>query len=152
MSVTAEEWAARQRQADMVQTLVNEVRRLGTEQHNNLQELQRLRAEKLLPTPPVEQPQAPPAGRGIIDTRIGKPLVFTSDKNTWGDWSFKSRSYVSVVDLQLGRMVEETELATSHSVSVMNLWLLKFDVSGSVVSVAAGTLVGIMCFWTCLTW
>ena len=50
MSVTAEQWAQadaeRQRQADMVQTLINEVRRLGTEQNNNLQEIQRLRAER----------------------------------------------------------------------------------------------------------
>ena len=43
MSVTAEQWAQaeaeRQRQAEMVQTLMNEVRRLGTEQNNNLQEI-----------------------------------------------------------------------------------------------------------------
>ena len=49
MNVTAEQWveaeAERQRQAEMVQTLFNEVRRLGTEQSNNLQEIQRLRAE-----------------------------------------------------------------------------------------------------------
>ena len=38
----------------MVQTLINEVRRLGTEPNNNLQEIQRLRAEQFLPTPPVE--------------------------------------------------------------------------------------------------
>ena len=38
----------------MVQTLFNEVRRLGTEQSNNLQEVQRLRAEQLLTVPPVE--------------------------------------------------------------------------------------------------
>ena len=40
MSVTAEQWAQaeaeRLRQAEMVQTLINEVRRLGTEQNNNL--------------------------------------------------------------------------------------------------------------------
>ena len=80
MNVTAEQWAqadaARQRQADMLQTFVNEVRRLGTEQHNNLQELQRLRAEQLLPTPPVEQPQAPPAGRGIIDENWKTACVY----------------------------------------------------------------------------
>ena len=43
MNVTAEQWAQaeaeRQRQAEMVQTLFNEVRRLGTEQSNNLQEI-----------------------------------------------------------------------------------------------------------------
>ena len=109
----------------MVQTLINEVRRLGTEQNNNLQEIQRLRAEQFLPTPPVEPsegegppPPAPPAGRGIIDTRIGKPPVFSGDENTWGDWSFKLRSYVSVVDLQLGQMMEAAELA-AHA----NAWL-----------------------------
>ena len=52
MSVTAEQWAQaeaeRQRQADLVQTLIHEVRRLGTEQ--NLQEIQRLRAEQFMPT------------------------------------------------------------------------------------------------------
>ena len=49
MNVTAEQRAQaeaeRQRQAEMVHTLFNEVRRLGTEQSNNLQEIQRLRAE-----------------------------------------------------------------------------------------------------------
>ena len=102
----------------MVQTLFNEVRRLGTEQSNNLQEIQRLRAEQLLTVPPVEPsegvdtpPPANPAGRGIIDTRIGKPLVFSGDESTWGDWSFKLRSCVSVVDLQRGRMMEAAELA-----------------------------------------
>ena len=107
----------------MVQTLFNEVRRLGTEQSNNLQEIQRLRAEQLLTVPPVEPsegadvpPPTTPAGRGIIDTRIGKPLVFSGDESTWGDWSFKLRSYVSVVDLQLGRMMEAAELAAHASV------------------------------------
>ena len=37
--------------------------------------------------------------------------MFSGDESTWGDWSFKLRSYVSVVDLQLGRMMEEAELA-----------------------------------------
>ena len=58
MNVTAERWAhseaERRRQAEMVQTLFNEVRPLGTEQRNNLQEIQRLRAEQLLFVPPVE--------------------------------------------------------------------------------------------------
>ena len=105
MNVTAEQWA-------QVQTLINEGRRLGTEENNNLQEIQRLRAEQLLPVPPVETsegadtpPLATPAGRGIIDTRIGKRPVFSGDESTWSDWSFKLRSYVSVVDLQLGRMM-----------------------------------------------
>ena len=104
---------------------INEVRRLGTEQNNNLQEIQRLRAEQFLPTAPVETsegagtpPQAANAGRGIIDTGIGKPPVDSGDESTWGDWSFKLRSYVSVVDLQLGRMVEEAELA-AHA----NTWI-----------------------------
>ena len=88
---------------------MNEVRRLGTEQNNNLQEIQRLRAEQFLPTLHVDTldaagqpPQATPAGRGIIDTIIGKPLVFAGDENTWCDRSFKLRSYVSEADLQLG--------------------------------------------------
>ena len=106
MSVTAEQWvqaeAERQRQAELVQTLINEVRRLGTEQNNNLQEIQR----------------ASPAGRGIFDARIGKPPVFSGDENTWGDWSFKLRSYVSVVDLQLGQMMEAAEVAAHE-----NAWL-----------------------------
>ena len=37
--------------------------------------------------------------------------MFSGEESTWGDWSFKLRSYVSVVDLQLGRMMEEAELA-----------------------------------------
>ena len=103
----------------MVQTLINEVRRLGTEHNNNLQEIQKLRTEQLLTVSPVEPsegadapPQATPAGRGIIDTRIGKPPVFSGDESTWDDWSFKLRSCVSVVDLQLGRMTETAELTT----------------------------------------
>ena len=79
------------RQAEMVQTLFNEVRRLEKEQSNNLQEIQRLRAEQLLTVPPVEPsdgadvpPPTNPAGRGIIDTRIGKPPVFSGDESTWG--------------------------------------------------------------------
>ena len=110
----------------MVQTLFNEVRRLGTEQSNNLQEIQRLRAEQLLTVQPVEPsgradapPPTTPAGRGIIDTRIGKPPVFSDDESTWDDWSFKLRSYVSVVDLRLGRMMEAAELA-AHA----NTWTL----------------------------
>ena len=74
MSMTAEQWAQaeaeRQRQADVVQTLINEVRRSGTKQSNNLQEIQRLRAEQLLTVPPVEPsegadapPPTTPAGR-----------------------------------------------------------------------------------------
>ena len=67
MNVTSEQWAQaeaeRQRQAEMVQTLFNEVRRLGTEQNNNLHEIQRLRAEQLLAVPPVEPSEG--AGRGI---------------------------------------------------------------------------------------
>ena len=106
----------------MVQTLFNEVRRLGTEQSNNLQEIQRLRAEPFLTVPPVEPsegadspPSTTPAGRGIIDTRIGKPPVFSGDESTWGDWSFTLRSFVSVVDFQLGRMMEAAELAAHAS-------------------------------------
>ena len=60
-------------------------------------------------------PPKTPAGRRIIDTRIGKPLVFSGDESTWGDWSFELRSYVSVVDLQLGRMMEAAELAAHAS-------------------------------------
>ena len=85
MNVTAEQWAQaeaeRQRQAEMVQTLFNEVRRLGTEQSNNLQEIRRLRAEQLLTVPAVETPVEPEEPRGINDTRIGKPPVFSSDES-----------------------------------------------------------------------
>ena len=42
--------------------------------------------------------------------------MFSGDESTWGDWSFKLRSYVSVVDLQLGRMMEAAELAAHASV------------------------------------
>ena len=129
MSVKAEQWAQaeaeRQRQAEMVQTLINEVRRLGTEQSSNLQETQRLRAEQLLTVPPVEPsgradapPPTTPAGRGIIDTSVGKPPVLSGYESTWGDWSFKLRSCVSVVDLQLGRMMEAAELA-----ACANTWI-----------------------------
>ena len=88
---------------------------MGTEQSNNLQEIQILRAEQLMPVPQVEPSEgadAPPtlAGRGIIDARTGRPPVFSGD-----DWSFKMRSYVSVVDLQLGRMMVAAELPAHAS-------------------------------------
>ena len=105
MNVTAEQWAQAE-EADMVQTLLNEVRRLGTEQSNNLQVIQRLRAEQLLTVPPVEPMYHHRQLLQDAETRIGKPPVFSGDESTWGDWSFKLRSYVSVVDLQLGRMME----------------------------------------------
>ena len=119
MSVTGEQWAEaeseRQRQAELVQTLVNEVRRLGAEHYNYQQEIQRLWAERILtvdaPDDADAAPQAVPAGRSIIDMRIGKPIVFSGDESTWSDWSFKLRSYVSVVDLQVGRVMKEAELA-----------------------------------------
>ena len=44
--------------------------------------------------------------------------MFSGDESTWGDWSFKLRSYVSVVDLQLGRMMEAAELAAHASVRI----------------------------------
>ena len=127
MNVTSEQWAQaeaeRQRQTEMVQTLFNEVRQLGTEQNNNLQEIQRLRAQQLLIVSTVEPPEGvdvpsltTPAGRGIIDTRIGKPPVFSSDESTWTSLSFKLRSCVSVVDLQLGRMMEVAQLTAHVSV------------------------------------
>ena len=47
---------------------------------------------------------------------LGSSLCFSGDESTWGDWSFKLRSYVSVVDLQLGRMMEAAELAAHASV------------------------------------
>ena len=124
MSVTAEQWAQaeaeRQRQADVVQTLINEVRRLGTEKNKYLQERQRLRAEHLLSTPPMEErasqatgqppPRTPPAGRAITDTRGGKPPVFTSDKNPWRGWSSKLHSYVATVDLRYKNTVAEVDM------------------------------------------
>ena len=45
-----------------------------------------------------------------------KPPVFSSDETTWSDWSFKLRSYVSEVDLYLGRMMEAAELVVHASV------------------------------------
>ena len=93
----------------------------GRDGADTLQEMQRLRAGQLLTVPPVEPsegadapPPTTPAGRGISDTRIGKPPVFSGDESTLGDWSFKLRSYVSVVDLQLGRVMEAAEL-TAHA-------------------------------------
>ena len=44
--------------------------------------------------------------------------MFSGGESTWGDWSFKLRSYVSVVDLQLGQMMEAAELA-----AYANAWL-----------------------------
>ena len=81
--------------------------------------MHRQRADQFLPTPPVDPPdgagpppQAPKAGRESSTHELGKPPAFSGDENTWGDWSFKQRFYASVVDLQLGRMMEAAELAT----------------------------------------
>ena len=107
----------------MVQTLVNEVRRLGTEQNNNLQEIQRLRAEHFLPTlqprrEPVHHHRQLLQGAESSTRELESHLCFQGDESTWSDWRFKLRSCVSVVDLQLGRMVEEAELA-AHA----NTWM-----------------------------
>ena len=47
---------------------------------------------------------------------LGSRLCFQGDESTWGGWSFKLRSHVSVFDLQLGRMMEAAELAAHASV------------------------------------
>ena len=102
---TAEQWAQgeaeRQRQADLVQTLIH-AKSDGWER-NRTGDTEAGRRTFVAHT--ANEPEsitgsrtlAPPAGRRIIDTRIGKPSVFTGDQNTWCDWSFKLRSYVSVV-------------------------------------------------------
>ena len=41
--------------------------------------------------------------------------MFSGDESTWGNWSFKLCSYVSVVDLQLVRMMDAAELAAHAS-------------------------------------
>ena len=46
---------------------------------------------------------------------LGSRRLFSGDESTWSDWSFKLRSYVSVVDLQLGRIMEAAELAAHAS-------------------------------------
>ena len=46
---------------------------------------------------------------------LGSPPVFSGGESAWGDWSFKLPSFVSVVDLQLGRVVEAAELAAHAS-------------------------------------
>ena len=74
----------------MVQTLINEVRRLGTDQNNNLLEMQGLRAEKAVSPPASPRgtqaarppTPAPPVGRGIIHTRVGRPFVSVVDPPT----------------------------------------------------------------------
>ena len=100
-----------------MQTLINEVRRLGAEQHTYQQEIRRLQEERFpfgeVPHDPEEAQQHVPAASA--DTRIGRPPVLSSDESTWSDWSFKLRSYVSVVDVQLGRMMDEAELQAHAS-------------------------------------
>ena len=84
MSVSEEQWAQaeieRQRQPELVQTLINEVRRLGAEQHTYQQEIRWLREERVpvgdVLDDPDEAQQRVPKARSIVDTRIGKPLVF----------------------------------------------------------------------------
>ena len=75
-----------------MQTLINEVRRLGAEQQNYQQEIRRLQEERFpfgeVPHDPEEAQQHVPAARSTVDTRIGKPLVFSGDESTWSDWSF----------------------------------------------------------------
>ena len=81
----------------------------------NLQEIQRLGAKQVV-SPPVSE-------SGTIDTRVGKPPAFSGDANTWEDWSFKLRSSVSVVDLQLGIMMEEAELAAYANAWQPSVWV-----------------------------
>ena len=93
---------------------------MGAEQNNYLQVIQRLRAKRTVTVDDDADaaPQAVPAGRSDNDTRKGEPLVFSGDESTWSVWSFKLRSCVSVVDLQLGRVMKEAELAArQHGVT-----------------------------------
>ena len=44
--------------------------------------------------------------------------MFSCDENSWSDWIFRLRCFVSVVDFQLGRMMEEAELAADSNASI----------------------------------
>ena len=105
----------RQRQAELVQTLVNEVRRLRAEQHTCQQEIQRLRAEQFafgdVPDDADATQHSVPAARSIVDE---SRLCSQVTRATWSDWSFKLRSYVSVVDMYLGRIMDEAELDSTR--------------------------------------
>ena len=106
----------------MVQTLINEVRRLETEQNNNLQVIQRLRAQQFLTVPPAEPSEEPMHHHWQLlqdaesSTReLGSRLCFQVTKHV-GRLEFQVA--LSVVDLQLGRMMEAAELA-----AYANTWL-----------------------------
>ena len=105
-----EQWAQaeaeRQRQADMVQTLINEVRRLGTDQNTNLLEIQRLRAEQAV-SPPAS-PRGQPTPAPLAARELGNRLRFQATR-TRGETGVSS--CVSVEDLQHGRLMEETDVA-----------------------------------------
>ena len=124
MNVTAEQWAQaeaeRQRQAEMVQTLFNEGRRLGTEQNNDLQEIQRLRALDRTASGTIGGSRYTTTGNSCRTRNhrheTWEAVCVLGDESTWSGWSFKLRSYVSVVDLQRGRMMEAAELAAHASV------------------------------------
>ena len=108
----------------MVHALHNEVRRLGKEQSNNVQEVQRLRPEQLSTAPPVELSEgADDTSDNSCRTRNHRhenleAACASGDESTWDDLSFKLRSCVSVLDLQLGRMLEAAELAAHASTGI----------------------------------
>ena len=81
-----------------------------------MQEIQRLRTEQLLFVPPVEPSEG--ADAPSPTTLAGRnhrhenweAVVFSGGESTWDDWSFKLRSFVPVVDLQFGGMMEAADL------------------------------------------
>ena len=87
------------------------VRRLGTEQNNNLQNIPRLRASQAAGKPP----QAPLASTQELENRLCPQTTRT--RGVIGVSSYV-RTHVSVVDLQLGRLMGDAELA-AHA----NAWL-----------------------------
>ena len=99
-----------------MQTLINEVRRLGngTEQQFAGSSEAEGRAGNVHTT---SKPESSTSGlrqdAGSSTRELENRLCSQATRTRGVDWSFKLRFHVSVVDLQLGRMMEEAEFANA---------------------------------------
>ena len=89
-------------------------------EHNLTVEVQRLGAA---PTPVDGQP---PVRQTKVDTRtLGKPDMFTGEEQKWQDWKTVVSAYCSVVDLQMGVIMDS--VATGASTNLVNIGLTESE-------------------------
>ena len=102
-------------------------------EHNLSVEVHRLGAAS---TPVDDQP---PARQTKVDTRtLGKPDMFTSEEHKWQDWMTVVSAYCSVVDLQMGVIMDA--IATGASTNSVNSDPLDFVAKVAQVQASTGNV------------